>query len=82
MEVKRGRPPKKKKEEVVEVNENVSKETEEKVDKEDTTMDEIKEFMQPSEPSDNIFNPLKEDVVKVSLKIWMSLFSNNKHIKI
>ena len=46
MAVKRGRPPKKKKEEeVVEVNENVSKETEEKVDKEDTTMDEIKEFM-------------------------------------
>ena len=65
MAVKRGRPPKKKKEEeVVEVNENVSKETEEKVDKEDTTMDEIKEFMQPSEPSDNIFNPLKEDVVE------------------
>lgn len=69
MAVKRGRPPKSKKEDKVEEKvetkvEEVSKENETKAEDTDSTMDEIKEFMQPSEPSDAIFNPLKEDVVE------------------
>ena len=69
MAVKRGRPPKSKNEDKVEEKvetkvEEVSKENETKAEDTDSTMDEIKEFMQPSEPSDAIFNPLKEDVVE------------------
>ena len=72
MAVKRGRPPKKKEEsveEVVEPNvESVSKENEEKSEdvksEEQTTREEIIDFMQPMEESTPIFNPLNEDVVE------------------
>ncbi len=43
--------------------EDISKEKEE-VSQEDTTMDEIKEFMQPSEDKEPTFNPLMDDVVE------------------
>lgn len=65
---KRGRPPKKRVEETEEkvvetTQEDISKEKEE-VSQEDTTMDEIKEFMQPSEDKEPTFNPLMDDVVE------------------